>query len=203
MTIEEHLLTINEYSRPGTRRRQTLGLVMHWTANPHANALANVRYFENRKTGTAGYGSAHYVIGQDGTIIRCIPEWEVAYHCGSSQVDPVSLKVYTDLARKLFSDYCYKSTSPNLCTIGVELCPTDAAGHFADATLEAAVELAADIMVRYKLKSEQLVTHHDVVGWKDCPRLWVKQPELFGMFKLQVADMAGKMAGLAKREETV
>ena len=191
--VTERLLTPNEYSRPGTKRRQTLGLVMHWTANPHADALANVRYFENRKTGLSGYGSAHYVISQDGLVIRCIPELEVAYHCGSSQVDPASLKVYTDLARRLFPDYCYKSTSPNLCTIGVELCPIDSAGRFADATLEAACDLAADIMVRYKLDTERLVTHHDVVGWKDCPRWWVKHPEAFGAFKLQVADMAGRM----------
>ena len=190
MRLEEKLITPNEYSRPGTKRHETLALVMHWTANPHADALANVRYFENRKTGMAGYGSAHYVISQDGLILRCIPECEVAYHCGSSQKDPASLKVYTDLARRLFGDYCYKSTSPNLCTIGVELCPVDSAGRFADATLEAAVDLAADIMVRYGLDSERLVTHQQVVGWKDCPRWWVKHPEAFEAFKLQVASKA-------------
>lgn len=189
--ITERLLTLNEYSRPGTKRHETLALVMHWTANPHADAQANVRYFENRKAGTAGYGSAHYVIGQEGIVIRCIPEDEVAYHCGTSQKDPASLKLYTDLARRLFGDYCFKSTSPNFCTIGVELCPVDSAGRFSDDTLEAAVDLAADIMLRYRLGSERLITHHDVVGWKDCPRLWVNHPELFNAFKLQVASKAG------------
>lgn len=189
--VTEHLLTLNKYSRPGTKRRETLALVMHWTANPHADAMANVRFFENRKTGQGGYGSAHYVIGQDGNIIRCIPEDEVAYHCGSAQVDPASLKVYTDTARQLFGDYCNKSTSPNLCTIGVELCPTNTRGEFADATLEAAVALSADILLRYGLNTDRIVTHQQVVGWKDCPRLWVKHPELFNAFKLQVASKAG------------
>lgn len=187
MDIKEHLLTLNEWSRPGSRLRQVLGVVMHWTANPHADALANVRFFENRKAGTAGYGSAHYVIGQTGEVVRCIPETEVAYHCGSSKPDPASGKVYTDLARGLFGAYCTASTSPNFCTLGVEMCPTDEAGSFTEATEAAAVELVADMLRRYKLGTRSVVTHHGVVGWKDCPRLWVNRPELFEAFKLKVA----------------
>ena len=193
MDIKEHLLTVNEWSRPGSRLRQVLGVVMHWTANPHADALANVRFFENRKTGTGGYGSAHYVIGQAGEVVRCIPEGEVAYHCGSSKLDPASGKVYTDLARELFGAYCTASTSPNFCTLGIEMCPTDEAGTFTEATEAAAVELVADILRRHKLGTRSVVTHHGVVGWKDCPRLWVVRPELFEAFKLKVAVLIGEV----------
>ena len=193
MEIKEHLLTPNEWSRPGSRLRQVLGVVMHWTANPHADALANVRFFENRKAGMAGYGSAHYVIGQTGEVVRCIPETEVAYHCGSSKADPASGKVYTDLARELFGAYCTASTSPNFCTLGIEMCPTDEAGTFTEATEAAAVELVADMLRRYKLGTRSVVTHHGVVGWKDCPRLWVVRPELFEAFKLKVAVAIGEV----------
>ena len=193
MDIKERLLTPNEWSRPGYRLRQVLGVVMHWTANPHADALANVRFFENRKAGTAGYGSAHYVISQTGDVVRCIPESEVAYHCGSSKTDPASGKVYTDLARQLFGAYCGSSTSPNFCTLGIEMCPTEEAGSFTEATEAAAVELVADILRRYELGTAAVVTHHGVVGWKDCPRLWVARPELFEAFKLKVAVAIGEV----------
>ncbi|PHV71881.1 hypothetical protein CS063_03140 [Sporanaerobium hydrogeniformans] len=37
---------------------------------------------EKNSGGNYIYASSHYIIGNDGTIIRCIPEKEVAYHAG-------------------------------------------------------------------------------------------------------------------------
>ena len=71
MTIKQSLLTPNKWSRPHTHIKDTLGIVMHWTANPKANAEQNRDYFESRKNGKDGYGSAHYIVGQDGTV-NCV-----------------------------------------------------------------------------------------------------------------------------------
>ena len=103
--MTEKLLTINDYSRPGRKLKSVLGVVLHWTANPGVSAESNRDFFESRKEGNLGAGSAHYVIGLFGEVIRCIPEDEMAYHCGSSQPDPVSRLIYTDRARYLFGDY--------------------------------------------------------------------------------------------------
>ena len=151
MQIIHDFLTINEYSRPGRRIREMLGLVMHWTANPAANAKQNRDFFESKKTGMSGYSSAHYIIDQNGIIIAAVPEDEVAYHCGSSDKDPASGKVYTDEARRRFGKYASESSSPNLCTLGVELCPKDADGNFTHATIDAARALCAHICRRYAL----------------------------------------------------
>lgn len=188
LRIEKDYLTINPYSRPGRKLSGLLGVVMHWTANPRADAKANRNYFEARKDGRNGYGSAHYIVGTDGGIIQAIPENEVAYHCGSSQPDPASGKLYTDEARGRFGPYASGNNSPNNCTIGIELCPTDSAGNFSDATIEAAAELCADICRRYALPVNVITTHHNVVGWKNCPKLWTERPYLFEAFKMSVAD---------------
>lgn len=190
MTIKQQLITPNKWSRPQHRIKEVLGIVMHWTANPKANAQQNRNYFESRKNGNDCYGSAHYIIGQDGTVVQCIPTNEIAYHCGSSQKDPVSGKIYTDYARNKFKQHAenWQADSPNYCTIGIELCPIDCEGHFSDATIDSATALCADLCKRFNLKAEDITTHHAIVGWKDCPRLWVRQPELLGTFRASVTD---------------
>ena len=188
MKIKADYITINDYSRPGRKLSELLGIVIHWTANPYAGAQENRNFFEAKKTGMGGYGSAHYIIGQSGEVIAAIPENEVAYHCGSSEKDPASGKVYTDEARRRFGKYASEKSSPNNCTIGVELCPKDADGNFTHATITAAIELCADICRRYELPAQAITTHHDVVGWKDCPKLWTEKPYLFTAFQYTVDD---------------
>lgn len=188
MQIIHDFLSINEYSRPGRKLREVLGLVIHWTAAPEQNAQQVRAYFESKKSGMSGYGSSHYIIDQNGLIVAAVPEYEIAYHCGSSQPDPASGKIYTDYARAAFGRYATAASSPNNCTLSIELCPVDAAGNFSDATINAAIELAADICKRYTLTINDIATHKDVVGWKDCPKLWSDKPELAAAFRLSVAD---------------
>ncbi len=194
MQINQQLLTINEYSRPGKNIKEVLAIVIHWTANPFINAIANRNFFENRKTGMGGYGSAHYIIDKSGEIILCIPENEVAYHCGTSKADPASARLYTDYAREKFGKYAvdYKTNSPNFCTIGIELCPVDTNGNFTEQTIQSAVNLCADICKRYNLTEKDITTHHNIVGWKDCPKLWTEYPELLDAFKSYVKNTINK-----------
>ena len=188
MEIIKDLLSINEYSRPAKKIKLLLGIVLHWTANPMASAKSNRDFFEKRRLGLAGYGSAHYIVGLNGEVIQCIPEDEVAYHVGTSLVDPQSKKVYTDEARARFGAFCnHPNDSPNNCTIGIELCPIDNKGNFNPETIKSAVELCADICKRKYLSARDITTHHDVVGWKDCPRLWTNNPDMLDSFRVAVA----------------
>lgn len=169
-------------------------LVMHWTANAAADAEQNRNFFEGRRNGLSGYGSAHYIVGQKGEIIQCIPDDEIAYHCGSSRKDPESGKIYTDFARKKFGKYAdiRQGYTPNFCTVGIELCNTDGDGNFTDATLGSAAELCAWLCRKFSLTADDITTHNAVVGWKDCPRLWTNRPELFEAFKERVRENLSK-----------
>lgn len=185
--IIDRLLTINEYSRSGKPLDLVQGVVLHWTEAPKQSADQIRQYFEKTCPAQKRYASAHYVIGQTGETLRMIPETERAYHCGSSQKDPASGKLYTDLARKAFGKYALTPTlSPNSVTIGIELCPTNDIGAFSDETIGEAEELVRSICHRYGLTRDQIFTHHDVVGWKNCPKLWTDYPGLFQSFKNEV-----------------
>lgn len=189
MQIIHDFLTINKYSRPARKLRRVLAVVIHWTANPSATAKENRDYFEAKKTGMGGYASAHYIIDQNGIIVAAVPEDEIAYHCGTDEKDPASGKVYTDEARSRFGEYASRKSSPNNCTLSIELCPLDNEGHFSTATVYAAEELCADICRRYELTADAITTHHNIVGWKDCPRLWTAKPELLEQFKNNVKNL--------------
>ena len=74
--IRPALLTPNKNSRPQTKLKKVNGIVVHYTANPGTDAMANRNYFESRKDKpdqTKYKVSSHFIIGLDGTIIQCIP----------------------------------------------------------------------------------------------------------------------------------
>lgn len=189
MTVTKNYLDVNEFSRPARPLRELLGIVIHWTANQAANAKQNRDYFNSLQDGKTTYASAHYVVSQDGEIVACIPENEIAYHCGSGSIDPESGRIYTNTARRMFGKYAATANSPNNCTLGIELCPIDAAGHFTEYTLQAAAELCADICERSGLVPDSIVTHYDVVGWKKCPLLWADDPRHLAAFRQRVSNI--------------
>jgi N-acetylmuramoyl-L-alanine amidase len=63
------------------------------------------------------------------------------------------------------------------------MCVIDNRGNYTPETLGAARELAAKLLKENRLTIDDLGTHHLVVGWKDCPRLWTENPEQFDEFK--------------------
>lgn len=169
-------LTRNQFSRPGRALDPLKAVIVHYVGNSGQAADRVRAYFEGLKTQNAAdstpdrSASAHYVIGFRGEIIQCIPENEVAYHCGG---------IYTPWAREYFGEYCTNPRkSPNLCTIGIELCHKDATGQPSIVTLSSARELIRDIFQRNKIHSPMtaLFRHYDVTG-KDCPKWFVAHPD--------------------------
>jgi N-acetylmuramoyl-L-alanine amidase len=156
-------------------------------------AISTWIFFERDCPIKKHYSSAHYVIEIDGTIYHAVPDKEVAYHCGSSQHDPASGRIYTDWARAKLGRFAENPNinSPNNCTIGIELCVIDADGNFSPETVAAAVELVAKLLKDKGLAIDSIGTHHLVAGWKDCPLLWTRHPERFDAFRQAVREKMG------------
>ena len=179
LPITNALIPVNRYSRPGTKLKSVKGIVMHYTASNGAPAKNIVSYFGNlRLPANASkakptFASAHYSV-VDISIVRALPDNEVAYHTGSSQG-------YTKDALSRLSTY------PNNCTLGVEMC-LDKNGKITEKTFQNCVDLVAYLCKQYKLTEKDIWTHIGVVGWKQCPLPWIQKPSEFTRFKQEVSN---------------
>ena len=187
MVVFEKFLTVNQFSRPGRKLTECRAIIMHYVGIPNQSAETVWEYFEITCPRKQKHSSAHYIINQNGDIYNIVPANEVAFHCGSSLIDPSSGLVYTDWAREKFGRFASDPlrTSPNNCTLGIELC-IDRQGNFTNETLQAAVQLVSYLVKQKKLTTDDIGHHNLVVGWKDCPLPWIKEPMLFEDFKSKV-----------------
>jgi len=187
MNLIKKFLTVNPFSRPGRKLAECRGIILHYVGIPNQRALSVWNYFENDCPRNKHHSSTQYIVDLNGDVYHLMPDDEVAWHCGSSQVDPVSGRIYTDWAREKFGRFASnpQSTSPNHCTIGIELC-FDRQGNFTPETITSAIELVARLLKENNLTTEEIGHHNLVVGWKNCPRPWLRNPTLFDEFKMRV-----------------
>jgi N-acetylmuramoyl-L-alanine amidase len=192
MNIIEKLLTINPYTRSGRLLMACKGIVFHYVGIPGQRAIDTWGYFEKNCPLDKHFSSAHYIIDLNGDIYHVVPDTEAAWHCGSDKPDPVSGRIYTNWARQIFGYYASDPvrTSPNNCSLGIEMC-IDKNGDFTPETLSAAVELAVKLLKENRLNVGQIGHHKLVVGWKDCPLPWVREPALFETFLSDVRNRMG------------
>ncbi len=148
------LLTVNEYSRPGTALEKVTGIVVHYTANPGTTAQQNRDYFEGLGLSKATYASSHFVVGIEGELIQCIPCNEIAY----------------------------ASNDRNKDTIAIECCIPDETGKFSEASYQTLVHLLAWLMGRYDLDIDAVIRHYDVTE-KLCPKYYVEHPDAWDALK--------------------
>lgn len=155
--IDVELLTVNPYSRPGTKVNKITGIVVHYTANPGATAMDNRNYFEGLKDSHTTSVSSNFIVGLEGEIIQCVPTWEVAY----------------------------ASNSRNMDTVSIECCHPDETGKFNEKTYESVVDLCAWLCLKFDLDQEDVIRHYDVTG-KNCPKYFVEDEEAWKTFKEKI-----------------
>lgn len=162
--VKEMLITPNKWSRPQIKIGTIKNIVVHWIGNAGTTAENNAKYFNSLKDGRGTYASSHYIIGNDGVVIRCVPENEVAYHASKA----------------------------NSYSIGIEVCHPDNIGKYTDSAYKALIELLVDLCKRYKLEPTQaIIRHYDVTG-KDCPRYYVRCVDEWKRLKEDVSKAMNK-----------
>lgn len=157
--VEEQLIPVNEWSRPGTPLKKIKGVVIHYVGNPGTSAQANRNYFASLSNGKEGtYASSHFVVGLEGEVVQCVPLTEIAYATKERNVD----------------------------TISIEVCHPDSAGEFSTVTYDRVVELTAWLCREFRLEPESdVIRHYDVTG-KICPKYYVEHPEAWETFRSDV-----------------
>lgn len=159
--IKDMLLT--NHNRPKKKIIKLKGIVIHYTGNykKGADAKANRNYFN----GTNDAVSAHYIV-DDKSIIRCVPDNEIAYHVGA--------KKYTSIGEKIQEVINGVRYSPNYFLIGIEMCVNNDGDW--KKTYQNTVELAAYLLQKYKLTVLDLYRHYDITG-KICPAMMINEAD--------------------------
>ena len=157
----QDFLTVNPYSRPGTKREHVRDIVIHYVANPGTSAKQNRNYFEDLKDQSGSKtvsASSHYIIGSDGTILQCIPLDEVAYGNYPRNDD----------------------------TVSIECCHPDSDGRFTDATIKSLIRLTGWLCRELSLNEKHIIRHYDVSG-KNCPKYYVEHQDAWRTLKKKLA----------------
>lgn len=165
--VDEQFITINPYSRPGTKLSAVNNIVIHYVGNPGTTAQQNRDYFEGLKHQNGSNiisVSSNFVIGMDGEIIECIP------------VDEKS----------------YASNNRNGDTISIECCHPDSDGKFTKETYDSLVKLTAWLCYELDLGANDVIRHYDVTG-KECPRSFVENPNEWKQFRKDVRKTLRKL----------
>jgi N-acetylmuramoyl-L-alanine amidase len=135
--IETGRASPNHGPRAGGRAPDIL--LLHYTGMPTAEAAISLL------CDPAAEVSAHYVVDEDGTIFRLVPEERRAHHAGVSS--------------------WMGERDVNSASIGVEIVnPGHAFGYrdFPDAQIAAVIALCRDILARHAIPPERVLAHSDV-----------------------------------------
>lgn len=158
--IDQQFLTVNPFSRPGTKLATVNAIVIHYIGNAGTTAQQNRDYFESLKNQSGSNTtsvSSNFIVGLDGEIIQCIP------------VDEKS----------------FASNNRNFDTISIEACHPGADGEFTEETYDSMVRLTAWLLSELNLSSRDVIRHYDVTG-KACPKNFAEDEAAWKKFKKDV-----------------
>ena len=151
MTIIDKIIEVNKYNRP-CKYSKPVTICIHYTGQAKTGADRLAQYYANVASGvfkdkpSYTWTSTQYIVGQDGKIIRIIPDTEVAYAASGN----------------------------NNGVIHIEVCYNNDNGQFEEDSIVALRELVQYLMKKYSIPANKVVRHYDLTG-KHCPMYYVDQ----------------------------
>ena len=185
----------------GGSRFDTVAAVVHWPHSPGGRGLTLQALYQFWAT-DPGWGATQHAVDISGDIGEFLPRDRTAFHVGSDRNwqtgesgAPASM-AYTPFAHEYFGrEYTQHQIgrTPNYRAIGAEVSESRPDGYIDAVTWDAAVWLFAWYCQHYRLDAHrQILTHNHIVGWKDCPRWFVRHPCELERFRDNVADRTSR-----------
>ena len=132
------------------RKSSITKIVLH---NTDGTAKSAVNWFMD----PASKVSAHYIIDRGGTILKCVDEYNTAWHAGNNII--------------------------NQCSIGIEIEAYQASPNMTAEQEKVLVELIKELMIKYKITPENIGLHRFYKATK-CPAYTFKTDEEFFRWRL-------------------
>ncbi|MBW3113476.1 N-acetylmuramoyl-L-alanine amidase [Bacillus sp. MCCB 382] len=171
---KDHVI-VNKYSRPGDKLLRVQAIVIHYTANPGANALMHANFFDGADGGGGRYAGAHIFVDKN-EALEVIPLDEVGYHANERKAGPLLS------ALKATASY-YPQGNANLLTIGIEMC-IEKDGTFHPDTVERTRQVVKMLQAKFPQLADtqnRIVRHYDITG-KICPKPFVENQAAWKAF---------------------
>ena len=121
---------------PATRRQPIRALVLHDTGGKTAEGALS--WFESAQSGV----SAHYIIGKDGQVFRCVPDEQIAWHAGHSRL--------------------WGRENVNWFSLGLEIVDDNDSDPYPAAQMDSLIWLAEDLCRRHALTLGGIVGHQHI-----------------------------------------
>jgi N-acetylmuramoyl-L-alanine amidase len=170
----------NDNSRPGYKLLRVQAGVVHYTANPGADADDHFRYFDKTIVGSERYAGAQIVVDRHKSL-ELIPLDEGTF--GANDGGTPALKLQTLRARDPRYPTRTGDGNANLLTIHIEMC-LEPDGSIHPDTIERTrlvVKMLQEKFPQLKDTKNRVVRHFDVTG-KNCPRPFVEDEQKWKAF---------------------
>lgn len=191
LNYEQKHIHKNEFSRPGFELLRLQAIVVHYPANPGADALDHHEYFDDTIIEIGRYAGAH-IFTDRFRALELIPLNEGSF--GANDGGNASLKIPALRA----SDSRYPTRTgdgnANLLTIHIEMCQ-EADGSIHPDTIERTrlvIKMLQERFPQLQDTKNRVVRHFDVTG-KLCPRPFVEDDKRWQAF-LESIDKPEKEA---------
>jgi N-acetylmuramoyl-L-alanine amidase len=188
---KDHVIK-NKYSRSGDPLLKVQAVVVHYTANLHANAEDHQEYFDGTDGGGGRYAGAHIFVDKY-EAVEIIPLDEVAYQANEKDPKLSTLKATTSY---------YPDGNANLLTLSIEMC-IEKDGSFHPDTVERTRLVIKDLQKKFpqlKDTKNRVVRHFDVTG-KNCPKPFVEDEQKWKAFLYSIDQPVKKEAALMNEDK--
>jgi N-acetylmuramoyl-L-alanine amidase len=199
LNYQKKHIRINDNSRPAYKLLRLQAVVVHYTANPGADADDHFRYFDETIVGTERYAGAQIFVDRHKSL-EIIPLDEGTF--GANDGGNAALRLPTLRARDSRYPTRTGDGNANLLTIHIEMC-LEPNGELHPDTIERTrlvIKMLQDKFPQLKDTKNRIIRHYDVTG-KNCPKPFVEDEQKWNAFLYSIDQPIREEVKVANQEQ--